>query len=180
MRVLLGTVVLIILISLSSCMEIYMKRSEIDDQASSASSYSYQTHSGDDDPSSYSTYNTDATGDNNNYDQFGYPPITVGRYTHQELVPFQVPPPLPNYIQSTQPTFSSYYGFPAGPYAYAFPQLGKPLEGIELETADYGYVLTNCYCSRGNFIWNSFIAIRVTILISLYVLIFGSKQLLFN
>jgi hypothetical protein len=64
----------------TSAESVYMKRSEIEDQESSASGYAYQLHSGG--PLSYAA-------PLGGFNRFAYPPLALGGYT-QEL-PLQLP-----------------------------------------------------------------------------------------
>ncbi|RZC40206.1 hornerin-like [Asbolus verrucosus] len=109
------------------CMEsVYMKRSEVEDQESSASGYAYQLHSGG--PLAYAAYPGTLGGLNH----FGYPPLTLGRYV-QEL-PLQLPLTTqykPQTPLGVVPLNS--YGLPAHPAAYALNTV--PLQIPKLSAA---------------------------------------------
>lgn len=107
--------------------EIYMKKSKIDDQESSASGFIYQINSKEPPTLKYSSF---AAGDLNN---FGYPPVTLGRFSAQ--LPVELPlaaiKQFPAEVTAaaaipTAPINS--YGYPATVPAYSLPELRKALE----------------------------------------------------
>lgn len=108
---------------------IYMKRSEVDDQEASSSAYAYQLNSGG--PLQYTAYPA-AQG----LHHFGYPAITLGRYT-QEL-PAQLPI-AGDYQPQPSPNghlFNS-YGYPAGKVAYGIhPLFQRPIVQQPLQPID--------------------------------------------
>ncbi|CAH0560402.1 unnamed protein product [Brassicogethes aeneus] len=108
-------ILFIFCIPLCKSMEIvYMKKSQLDDQASSASGYSYQAVSGN--PAIFTAYSADDTDfekykDSDNYKEFvnfGYPPITVGKF----VVNNGPPQLLPLEIIKPQPILMDSYGRP--------------------------------------------------------------------
>lgn len=114
----------LVLIESMELSEIYMKKSRIDDQEASASGFIYEINPKAPEPVKFSSF---ATGDLNN---FGYPPVTLGRYS--TTLPVHLPLPAINYFPEVTATANdgpiNSYGLPATVSAYSLPELRKALE----------------------------------------------------
>ncbi|EFA02620.1 protein argonaute-2-like [Tribolium castaneum] len=106
----------------AKCMEsVYLKRSEIEDQESSASGYAYQLHSGG--PLSYAAL--PAAGGLNH---FAYPPLGLGQYSQE--IPLQLPEYKPLAPVGVVPLQT--YGLQGQPAAYG---IHYPLQTHQISPA---------------------------------------------